>query len=655
MFDAHLPAIWSRVKRLKDAFAYPADPQTAARLQQEQFVAVRRNTPAMMAANVCNALVLVATLIDTPLAPRVLLWASAVLCVSGYIFLRARRRDGGVRREALEPTSVCRRALLNALILGGLWGAVPPLFFLDASPGARLMVISLTAGMLFGGAFALSRAPLAATLFAGLITLAAVATLLSSGDSDLSRIAFVLGVYAAVLLRNVFMEAASFRDRVLTQIGVEREARTDPLTGLANRLAFTDALEREIARVRRYGGGFLLLCIDIDNFKTINDRYGHPAGDELLSQAARRMRASLRTSDFIARLGGDEFAVIASDVVTQDAAEVLSERIVSCYDEPFLLEGRAVKGAASVGGAMAGHDTVDQRELFKCADVALYQSKQRGGGWSLFGDARDAAGPDDKAFEQDLRRALALGQFELLFQPVANLENGEIAGCEALLRWAHPNRGELAPRQFMALAERLGLAHEIGKWTLEQAALAAGRLPSRLRVAVRVSTKQLRRADFSESLLDAVAGATASPGRIEILVAERALSAPLEAAVLALSRAGFGVALDGFGCDSALRSLRRPPLDRIVVDGPLVHDASARKDCAAIVGGLAQMARELGVGVVARGIETTAQLQRLRELGCAEAMGDAVAPPMPLAAFEAFVSASRPGSLGERTALRTPA
>jgi diguanylate cyclase (GGDEF)-like protein len=404
MFDA----LWSHARVAAggalDVLRYPPDPESAARMQSEQFAAVCRNTPGMMAANMCNALVLLSAFIDTPLRARAALWMAAVFCVSGFILFRA-RRPRRARHDLRGPTSVGRRAAAYALLLGSLWSAVPVLFFLDASASARLLVISLTAGMLFGGAFALARAPLAATAFSAPIALAAAATLIHSGDADLSRIAIVLCVYVSVLLRGVYVEARSFKHRLLTQIGVERQARTDPLTELPNRLAFADAIEREIARTERYGGGFLLICVDIDNFKTINDRFGHPAGDELLAQAARRMRAALRASDLVARLGGDEFAIIATNVKGETAAHFLAERIVSCFSEPFLLEGRAVTGAASVGGALAPRDGADYRALFKCADVALYQAKQQGGGWRLFQPEKD-----DAASVEPLALAAAPGE-----------------------------------------------------------------------------------------------------------------------------------------------------------------------------------------------------------------------------------------------------
>ncbi|WP_457797936.1 putative bifunctional diguanylate cyclase/phosphodiesterase [Methylocystis sp. S23] len=638
----------SCARRLREMLVYPKDPVRAARLQEEQFAALRRNTPGMMAANIGNALALLSTLIDTPLGARVAIWTDALLFVSLYIYLRARRRGAEPRPAAAGPSSIGRRAVVNAAVLGALWAAVPPLFFLEASPGARLMVISLTAGMLFGGAFALARAPLAATVFAGPIVLTAAATLIAGDDPDLTRIAVVLCIYTLVLLRSVYVEAESFRDRALSQMDAEREARTDALTGLPNRLAFTDAIERELARVSRYGGGFLLLCVDVDNFKTINDRYGHPAGDELLTQAARRMRASLRASNLVARLGGDEFAIIAAEVTTQEAASAVARRVVACFDEPFTLEGRAVQGAASVGGALAPRDGKDQRSLFKSADVALYQAKQNGG-WRLFERAGENESAEAPLTERHLRLALSDGQLSLVYQPILNVATGEIAGFEALPRWNHPSRGQIPPGVFLPLAEETGLIHDIGLWAAEAASAAAARFSDRFRVCVNVSALQLRQPDYARRLLEAIARAQLPPTRLEIEIAEKAMHGVDQASdeqVRKLSEAGVAMSLDDFGSGFAsLAQFCKLPLKRVKVDGLLVREAPTRKDCAAIVTGVARMAKGFHMVVGADGVETREQLDWLRENGVGEAQGRFIAAPMPLDRLEAFVAAWSPARL----------
>jgi diguanylate cyclase (GGDEF)-like protein len=376
-------------EKARELVSDPLDPATATRFRDEQFAVLRRNTPGFMAANFGNAFALLATLSDTPLALEGAIWTASVMVVCGYLYLRARRRPGP-RRPGAPPTATGRRAVLNALILGLLWAAPPLLFFHGARPGAQLMIVALTAGMLFGGAFALARTPVAAAVFALPIALSSATTLLAGADADHSRLAIVMCIYVAVLGRCVFPEAARFKAQILAQVAAEHLARTDPLTGLPNRRAFIDTMERELARMRRHGGSFLLLCVDIDRFKTINDALGHPAGDELLSQAAQRMRAALRGADFVGRLGGDEFAVIATEIGSRETARLVAARIASCFETPFMLEGRPVRCAVSVGGALGPRHGDHQQALFKSADVALYRAKAQGGGLRLFEPEADA-------------------------------------------------------------------------------------------------------------------------------------------------------------------------------------------------------------------------------------------------------------------------
>lgn len=373
----------SPFERARELVGEPADAAGALRFREEQFADLRRNTPGMMAANSGNALALFATLSDTPLALEGAVWTASLILACGYLFLRS-RRSPGPRNPGAKQTATGRRAVFNALILGLLWAAPPLLFFHAARPGAQLMIVTLTAGMLFGGAFTLARTPLAAASFALPIVISSAVTLLADADADHMRLALVLCIYVAVLGRGVFGEAARFKAQILAQVAAEHQARTDPLTGLPNRRAFIDTMERELARIRRHGGSFLLLCLDLDGFKAINDAFGHQAGDELLSEAARRMRAALRSTDLVARLGGDEFAVIATEVGNLETARLVAARIASCFEQPFMFEDRPMRCTVSVGGALGPGHGSDQQSLFRNADVALYQAKAQGGGLRLF-------------------------------------------------------------------------------------------------------------------------------------------------------------------------------------------------------------------------------------------------------------------------------
>ena len=223
-----------------------------------------------------------------------------------------------------------RAAFFNALALGTCWAAVPLFFFQDAAPGARLLIACLSAGMLCGGTFALTSIPFAAIAFTGPIAAASFATLAQSGGEDYLLVAIVLGVYTLVLIWGSFSYSEQLKTRILMQIDTEKQAQTDALTSLPNRLRFQGAIEREFARTARLGEGFLLICVDLNDFKLVNDQLGHLAGDELLVQVAKRMQACCRPSDLVARLGGDEFAIIVTGVKTRNDAFVSAQRFLEC-------------------------------------------------------------------------------------------------------------------------------------------------------------------------------------------------------------------------------------------------------------------------------------------------------------------------------------
>ena len=353
----------------------PLNDASAARLRAEQFIAVRRLTPGMMLANAYNSLVFVVAFWGTPRFAHALYWAALLLSIVGYIYLRPRLG----RWSAARRSPPMRRAIFNSLALGFCWAALPLFFFPDAAPGTQLLVACLSAGMLCGGAFALASIPCAALAFAGPVALASFIVLVRSGDMHHLLVAEVLVVYTLVLFRGVRAYAEQLRTRVLTQIEAEQSARRDTLTSLPNRLSFQEAIEKEFARIVRMKDGFLLICVDLDGFKLVNDKLGHLAGDELLRLAANRMQARLRPSELVARLGGDEFVVLAPEISTRTDAELIARRILDCFQDQFSIEGVELRCAASLGLAIAPRDGEDPHALLRSAEVALYRAKQEGG------------------------------------------------------------------------------------------------------------------------------------------------------------------------------------------------------------------------------------------------------------------------------------
>ncbi|MGC1863251.1 MAG: diguanylate cyclase, partial [Methylocystis sp.] len=379
-----------RARWFKRIWKEPLDHADATRLRTEQLSAVLRYTPVMMMANACNALVLMVAFWGTSSQASVLFWGATLFSVVGFICFR-RCLPRAAQKSTARRLHRMRAAFFNALALGTCWAAVPLFFFQDAAPGVRLLIACLSAGMLCGGTFALTSIPFAAIAFTGPIAAASFATLAQSGGEDYLLVAIVLGVYTLVLIWGSFSYSEQLKTRILMQIDTEKQAQTDALTSLPNRLRFQGAIEREFARTARLGEGFLLICVDLNDFKLVNDRLGHLAGDELLVQVAKRMQACCRPSDLVARLGGDEFAIIVTGVKTRNDAFVSAQRFLECFQRPFVIAGNVILSSASLGAALAPQSGDDPTTLLRNADIALYQAKeQNGGAFHLFESTRDA-------------------------------------------------------------------------------------------------------------------------------------------------------------------------------------------------------------------------------------------------------------------------
>jgi diguanylate cyclase (GGDEF)-like protein len=422
-------------------------------------------------------------------------------------------------------------------------------------------------------------------------------------------------------------------ERRAAEVKVAFLARHDVLTGLANRVLFHDRLEQALAMTER-GKGFAVLCLDLDRFKAVNDTLGHPIGDALLCAVANRLRSAVRETDTVARLGGDEFAILQLSV--SDAAEttVVARRIVEAINEVFELDGHKVNIGTSIGIAMAPGDSTDPGQLMKCADLALYRSKQEGRGtWRFFEPAMDALARERRALEADLRLALRLGQLELHYQPMVCSRQRTVTGFEALLRWHHPTRGTVAPADFISVAEEIGLIAEIGAWVLHQACAAAAAWPDHLRVAVNLSTRQFRGQTLVSTVADAMRTSGLSPRRLELEITE-SLALQTDQATLAtlhdLQALGPRIALDDFGTGySSLSYLRSFPFDTIKVDRCFVGDLQTSDKSVSIIRGIIGLAANLHMKVVAEGVETEEQFEFLSSAGCTEIQGYLFSRPVP--------------------------
>ena len=419
---------------------------------------------------------------------------------------------------------------------------------------------------------------------------------------------------------------------------LKRMAQFDLLTGLANRGIFVAEVVRAIERARRGERSFAILYLDLDHFKDVNDTLGHPIGDRLLQSVAERLQANVRAIDTLARFGGDEFALLMADIGDPTDAGVLADKLLQIIVKPFLLDGNQIQSGFSIGIATYEPDAPDAEALLAHADVALYRAKSEGRHtYRFFTGAMDAEVRERVTLTSELQAAIAAGQLFLAYQPQVDMETSQLVGLEALVRWNHPTRGALLPGEFLPAAERSGLIVMLGNWVLRSACRQAQQwlqigvaLPP---VAINVSALQFKAPRELENEIEAALAETGiPPGTLEIELTETALmgtSSGRENVVERLRARGLRIAIDDFGTGySSLLYLRRFPVDRIKIAQEFVKDIGVEANDTAIVKAAISLARELGIGVMAEGVETADQVRLLHEWGCRQAQGFYFAAPM---------------------------
>ncbi len=437
----------------------------------------------------------------------------------------------------------------------------------------------------------------------------------------------------------------------LAALGIERSAAErrlahrayhDPLTGLPNRALFSELLEHALARAQRSGTALAVLFVDLDRFKLVNDSLGHDAGDALLVTLARRLEEVLRPGDVVARFGGDEFTVLCEDLDADHATTQVTgvaQRLLGTVQEPFVITDGKHQLNGSIGVALAFTGLEEPTDLLRDADAAMYRAKEAGRGrYEIFDEEMRVRARQRSEFEHELERAVAAGQLRVYYQPVISLHDGVCVAVEALVRWQHPERGLLSPRDFLALAEATGLIVPIGQWLLGNACndvaewrRAAAKSP--LGLAVNLSMRELGNPQLTEVITAALERAELGVDALTIEVTERALIEDADAgmgAVRALKVLGVRVSVDNFGAGySSLGSLRRFPVDEVKIDRSFVERLGTDREDSAMVAAVANLAHVLGVSIVAEGVETPTQLAALRDLGADAAQGFLFAPPQP--------------------------
>jgi diguanylate cyclase (GGDEF)-like protein len=422
-------------------------------------------------------------------------------------------------------------------------------------------------------------------------------------------------------------------ERRKAEARIAHMAHHDALTELPNRISFRQEMDKTLTRIER-GETLAVLCIDLDHFKPVNDTLGHPMGDALLQAVSGRLRAFVRPTDIVARLGGDEFAIVQMSVDQPVGATSLAARLIHEISEPYVVQGHQIVIGASVGIAVAPNDGTDPDRLLKNADLALYRAKEDGRGTYRFFEAdMDAKMQARRGLELELRKALALGEFEVFYQPLINLETNRVSGCEALLRWRSPGRGLVPPGEFIPLAEEIGLINAIGAWVLKQACTEAAGWPEQIKVAVNLSPVQFKRGTV---VLDVIAalGASGLPAhRLELEITETVLLQDTEATLSILNQLralGAHISMDDFGTGySSLSYLRKFPFDKIKIDQSFIRDLSDQPDSIAIVRAIAGLGSTLGIATTAEGVETDEQLEKVRAEGCTEVQGYLFGVPKP--------------------------
>ena len=414
----------------------------------------------------------------------------------------------------------------------------------------------------------------------------------------------------------------------------------DPLTGLPNRTLFYQRIGRAFDTAAE-ADGFAVLCLDLDGFKPINDMLGHATGDAQLRQFAARLTRALGPRDTAARMGGDEFAILHTGGDEESALD-LAHRIAEFSQQPFDFDGEVVSVAVGIGIAHAPLDGADTDALLHSADLALYSAKRSGrGGIRAYVPDLDSAAAERRRLEAELRRAIENGEFELYYQPILDLKAGSFGGFEALIRWQHPERGLISPAEFIPIAEESGLIVTIGEWALREAFAEAVRWPADLRVAVNVSTIQLRRGNLVQSVMRALAESGLQPARAEIEITESVFLEQSEQSLEALRQLrslGVRIALDDFGTGfSALSYLLAFPFDKLKIDGSFVRALESSDGAATIVSAVADVGSRLGMSTTAEGIETADQLRAVHAAGYAEAQGYLISRPMTREAVRAML------------------
>ena len=520
-------------------------------------------------------------------------------------------------------------ALFRAVAALGPWGAPLSVFVLattlvglglEFKPSKKLVVMRIGAAAICGG----------------LLALAAAAGVDGATAAPAWAETLLVGVLVGVGL--TMLEAlhgsAQHEDEPVRR-PVQAAPTVDSLTQLPTRVYFEDRLAAAATKADANSSRLALLFIDLDGFKPVNDTYGHSIGDLVLEQVGQRLKAMSRGKDVVARVGGDEFLLLLTNVQSQEAIAHVASRLIQGLSAPYAAEGREVMISCSVGIATYP-DGCSHAKLIARADAAMYASKRSGGSTHCFySSAMDADAEAQFELLRDLRKAVGLKQFELLYQPKIDSKSGKVTAVEALLRWKHPTRGTLLPSTFIPIAERFGLIGQIGNWVIEDACRASRAWREkgvRMRVAINLSAHQMRQEDIVDRITGALHAHKIHPSLLTCEITESAAmedTKTTQTTFRRLGELGVHMSIDDFGTGySSLSYLRRLPAEELKIDRTFIQDLEHSADARAVVDAVIKLAHALGLKVVAEGVENQRQQQVLVKMGCDELQGFLFAKPM---------------------------
>ncbi len=628
-----------------EADLFTPDAEQAGAIRAAKFNATLRLTPVTMGVNLFSAIAIGISFRDSGDPVFVYGWATIMVVLSLIAIVRYLRRRKLPAAISVSKGTI-QRTINRSLILGCAWSFVPIMLFDSADVDQRIFLSCVIAGTIALAGAVLSPVPGAAMAVVIPLALTSSVALIAFGDGVLLLAGFFTIIYSIVLLLTAIWFGRLFSAQLTAKARLQEMAEKDPLTRISNRRAFRETLEAACQSLEHENQQFSLIFLDLDRFKSVNDAFGHLIGDRLLEMVGRRLESIIDEDDQAARLGGDEFALVIRSVESKSAIEAMAVSVIDALEEPFTFDGISTSIGTSLGIALAPHNGRVPELLLRNADLALYRAKQDGRGTYRFFDATmDKKAQERRSLELDLRQALKLDEFTLFFQPIQSIADQRTCGCEALVRWIHPDMGTILPAEFVSVAEEAGLISDMGLWIINEACRQAVTWPEDIYVSVNISTLQFRAQNVPEMVADALKASGLAPHRMVLEITESVMMDDIQGAManlLRLRALGVWISLDDFGTGySSLSYLQTLPFDKIKIDQSFIANMDTSSQSLAIVRAIISLAKTIDVRTTAEGVENECHVERLIDEGCDEIQGYLIGRPQDSNAIRALLHGGR--------------